>query len=226
MMIPKILLIVGIFVAFIFCPMAARAAGFGIYGSLGGGNADWSPDTGWPWSPGDNAVFKKSTEHIGVGLVMDTVPARDRLFNYQLNLGYDQFRNYNRNAWGNAAFNSFVISNNFGFGTLINPTTRMWFGPELRIAWTEGSPDHYDYKVRLFGIGIGPVIGVNFNYDDLHTFALKAGFQYIQYAGKGDGNFSHSTNLATPASNAYNYDVTERMFYVTVELMFRTSSDR
>jgi hypothetical protein len=214
----KILLIAGIFAAFIFCPMAAWAAGFGFYGSLGGGNADWSPD--------NDAVFKKSTGHIGAGLVMDTVPARDGLFNYQLNIGYDQFRNNNRNAWGNAAFNSFVISNNFGFGTMIDSTTRLWFGPELRIAWAKGSPDHYDYKVRLFGIGIGPVLGVNFNYDESHTFALKAGFQYINYGGVGDGRYSHATNAATPYSTSYNYDVTERMFYVTLELMFRTSSDR
>jgi hypothetical protein len=214
----KILLIASILAAFVFCPMEARAAGFGVYGSLGGGNADWSPD--------NNADFKKSTAHIGAGLVMDTVPARDSLYNYQLNLGYDQFRNNNRNAWGNAVFDSFVISNNFGFGALINPTTRIWFGPELRIAWAKGSPDHYDYRVRLFGVGIGPALGVNFNYDDVHTFALKAGFQYIQYGGKGDGRFSHAINLATPRSNSYNYDVTERMFYVTVELMFRTSNDR
>jgi hypothetical protein len=197
----------------------ANAAGLGFYGSFGAGTADWSPDNGLD--------YKKNTDHTGFGLVMDTAPASDQLFNYHLNIGYDQFRNRNSSSWGNISLDGFVVSNSFGFGTLINPDTRLWFGPELRIEWAYGSPSSFSsYKIHLFGVGIGPVVGVNFNYDDKHTFVVKSGFQLHNYVGEGNGAYSHATNTATTSSNDYVYDVTEKMFYVTVEFLFRTSNDR
>jgi len=222
MKIIKMLLMV-FFVVYIFGSSRANAAGIGFYGSVGGGSADWNVDSGW-YSPTD---FTKRTNHFGIGLVLDTAPARDNLFNYQLNVGYDRFRNKKGDAWGNAEFDGLVISNNFGFGGMITPTTRLWFGPEVRLEWADGSPDSYpNYKIHLFGAGIGPVVGVNFNIGDSHTVAVKAGYQYIHYTGKGDGYYSHTTNAPTTYSNSYDYEVTEKMFYVNLEFMFRTLGDR
>ena len=198
-----------------------HAAGFGIYGSFGGGNADWSPD----FSP----TFKKRTEHLGAGLVFDSAPARDKLFNYQLNLGYDQFSNKNANGWGKADFEGFVISNNFGFGGLITPTTRLWFGPELRLEWADGSPSSYSaYNIRMWGLGIGPVLGINFNMGDRTTFFVKAGYQYINYYGTGNGNYSHRTGSSTTpySRNSYDYDVNEKMFYLSIGYLLRTPGER
>ncbi len=197
----------------------ASAAGLGFYGTVGDGTADWSPDS--------ERGFNKKTSHIGFGLVMDTAPAYDKLFNYHLTIGYERFSDENINAWGNARFDSFVISNNFGFGALITPTTRLWFGPEVRIAWADGTPSSYsDYKIRLMGIGFGPVVGINFNMGNDHTFVIKTGYQFLHYAGEGEGYFSHSTNTASAYSNSYDYDVTEKFFYVTLEFLIRTSGDR
>ncbi len=65
----------------------AHAAGFGIYGSVGGdGSATWSDDY-------SSTSFKDKTAHQGAGFVFDTAVARDSFFNYQLNLGYDEFTN-------------------------------------------------------------------------------------------------------------------------------------
>lgn len=201
----------------------AHAAGFGFYGSAGGGTADWTLDN----SSLNSLNFGKDTNHLGVGLAMDTAPARDKLFNYQLNIGYDHFSNRGGSAWGNVDFNGFVISNNFGFGTMISPTTRIWFGPELRVTWADGNPDKFaNFKIHIFGAGIGPVIGMNLNYDETHTLVLKMGFQYSRYVGEGNGNFSHTTNTTTSYSNSYDYDVTEKMLYVTIGYLFRTSGDR
>lgn len=218
-----VLCILIISVMCVFVSSSALAAGLGLYVSTGGGSADWSVDSGYLGT----LNFNKDTSHIGVGLAMDTAPARDKLFNYQLNIGYDRSGNRGGSAWGDVNFEGLVISNNFGFGTMISPTTRVWFGPELRLAWGDGHPDKYpDYKIHLFGIGIGPVIGMNLNYDNMHTIVLKVGFQYINYTGEGNGNFSHATNAATTYSNTYDYDVTEKMLYVTVEYLFRTAGDR
>ena len=213
------LLLLFIFLTGNFSPNDANAAGLGFYGSFGGGTANWSPDGG--------PDFKKDTSHYSVGLAMDTAPARDKLFNYQLNIGYDRSSHNNSNAWGNAEFDGFVISNDFGFGTLITPTTRLWFGPEVRLEWAEGSANNItNYKLHMFGVGVGPVIGVNFNIGDRHTFALKTGFLLVNYFSQGDGFYSASTKEVTTYSTSDNYDVTEKMFYVTLEFLFRTSDDR
>lgn len=206
----------------VFGSSQVHAAGLGFYGSAGGGTADWSVDG----SSINTQNFGKDTGHLGIGLVMDTAPARDKLFNYQLNIGYDRFSNRGGSAWGSADFDGFVVSNNFGFGTMISPTTRVWFGPELRVIWTDGHPDKYkDYKIHLFGFGIGPVVGMNLNYDDTHTLVLKMGYQYINYVAEGEGKFNHTTNAAD-TFHSYDYDVTEKMLYVTIGFLFRTSSDR
>ena len=44
----------------------AAAAGLGVYGSVGGGRADWSPE--------NTANFKKTTGHLDFGFAMDTAP--------------------------------------------------------------------------------------------------------------------------------------------------------
>ena len=95
----------------------AYAAGFGLYGSGGGGNADWSPDSG--------PDFRKSVEHLSYGFALDTAPAGDNLFNYNLNLGYVKSRNKNNdsNTWGNTDLEGFLMSHNFGFGGML---TRMY----------------------------------------------------------------------------------------------------
>ena len=201
----------------------ASAAGFGFYGSFGGGTANWSPDSGQD--------FKKDTSHFSVGLAMDTAPARDKLFNYQLNIGYDRSLHNNSNAWGNAELDGFVISNSFGFGTLLTPTTRLWFGPEVRLEWAEGSANNTaknisGYKLHMFSVGVGPVIGLNFNIGDRHTFAIKTGYLLINCFSEGEGFYSPETDAFTSYSTNNNYDVTEKLFYVTLEFLFRTSDDR
>jgi len=119
---PIILLFV---LAHLFSPLSSTAAGLGFYGTAGAGSSDWS---GYDIGPGDT-TFSKSTNHLGFGLAMDTAPARDKLFNYQLNIGYDRFTLNNAAAWGSAELKGFMVSNNLGFGALISPTTRLWFGP-------------------------------------------------------------------------------------------------
>jgi hypothetical protein len=200
----------------------AHAVGLGLYGSTGGGTADWSPDS--------NTGFRKSSEHISYGFAMDTAPAGDNLFNYNLNIGYDIFTNKNTrhsNAWEKTELDGFLMSHNFGFGGLITPSTRVWFGPELRIEWLEGAPSNFsDYKIRLFGFGVGPVLGLNFNLSERLTGVFKVGYQNMQYRGYGRGRFSHTTDSASVSSNDYDYDIREKLVYVTFEFLARTSGNK
>ncbi len=198
-----------------FSVMKAHAAGLGLYASGGRGTADWSTR--------DDETFKKSTSRLGVGLALDTNPDSDRLFNYNLNIGYERFSNHNGNAWKNLDLNGFVVRNAFGFGGLITPDVRVWFGPQLSLSWFEGSPDSFqDYTIRLFGIGIGPTLGVNFNAGEHMKIVLKGGYQFTGHYGYGQGRFSHQTNDAS-SQHKYYYDAGEKLFYVAVEFLARTS---
>lgn len=196
----------------------AHAVGLGLYGEGGGGTADWSPD--------HNENFRKSARHFAYGFALDTAPASNSLFNYNLNIGYDTFSNNSKNAWGDADLDGVVMSHNFGFGGLITPHIRLWFGPELRLSWHEGSPNNFsNYTIRTFGVGIGPVLGLNFNVGERLTFILKGGYQFINYYGYGQGQFSHVTNDALSAHKYY-YDTREKLFYVAIEILARTSSSK
>jgi len=198
---------------------AAEAAGLGVYGAIGGGRADWSPDY--------TTNFKKTTGHLDFGLAMDTAPARDKLFNYNLTVGYGIFRNMNNAAWGNANLDGMIISNSFGFGTLVTPKVRIWLGPEIKVTWVDGYPHNYsNYRINLFGVGKGLVLGVNFNDNEKLTTVVKMGFQVFDYVGEGRGFFSHETNSASTSYRERNYDVREKMFTLTLEFLFRTSDDR
>ena len=198
----------------------ADAAGLGVYGSVAGGRADWSPD--------DAANFKKTTGHLDFGLALDTAPARDKLYNYNLTVGYGIFRNMNNTAWGNADLDGLIVSNSFGFGALVTPKVRVWFGPEVKVTWVDGHPRNYsNYKINLFGVGKGLVLGVNFNDDNKLTTIVKFGFQVFDYKGQGKGFFSHETNSATTSyRSGRDYDVREKMVTLTLEFLFRTSDDR
>ena len=199
--------------------MDADAAGLGVYGSAAGGRADWSPD--------DAENFKKTTGRLDFGLAMDTAPARGKLFNYNLTVGYGIFRNMNNAAWGNADLDGPIISNSFGFGTLVTPKVRVWLGPEIKVTWVDGHPrDYSNYKINLFGVGKGLVLGVNFNDADKLTTVVKFGFQVFDYVGEGKGFFSHETNSATTSYLWRDYDMREKMFTLTLECLFRTSGDR
>jgi len=190
----------------------AHAAGAGLYGSLGGGTADWSPDTGHG--------FRKSVEHQSFGFALDTAPASDDVFNYNLNLGYEEFTNTNNNAWGKANLTGVLFSNCFGFGGKLSSNTRLWFGPELRFEWVDGKPSSAnDFTIRLFGAGFGPVIGLNVNTGTHFTFVLKTGFQAMHYYGYGRGKFSHITNTTSATSEKYDYGTSEKLYYVTFEIL-------
>jgi hypothetical protein len=192
----------------------AGAAGFGVYGSLGSGSADWTLTDSYSGT-GTNTTFKTDSDHEGAGFVFDTALARDSFFNYQLNLGYDKFTSKIVDTGETLDMSGLMISNSFGFGIVRTSGYRLWLGPEIRLAWPKGSQDGYDYD--FFGIGIGPVIGMNFNTPGAVVFQVKAGYQMMSYTGEAN---------ATGSSYGYaDYDLDERLIYVNVGILFRSSGD-
>ncbi len=190
----------------------AHAAGFGIYGSAGGdGSATWSYDDYYSSS----SSSKVKTAHQGAGFVFDTAVARDSFFNYQLNLGYDEFTNKFASSGGEVKLGGLMISNSFGFGIVRTDGFRLWMGPEIRLAWPRGSEQGVDYD--FFGGGVGPVLGMNFNLPGTVTFVVKAGYQFMTYEGESEDS--------TTGSTSWDLDIKERLIYVNFGILFRSPGD-
>jgi len=182
-----------------------HAAGFGFYGSAGSGSGDFT----YEGSPS----FDVDTTHTGMGFVFDSNVSQDKLFNYQLNVGYDKF-NIEDNSGDDLELSGLLISNAFGFGIVRTEGFRLWIGPEIRLTWVSGNLNTYDYDA--FGLGLGPAIGMNFNLPGPVSLGIKAGYQVMNYAGEATSASSITTD----------FDIDENMFYVNFSLMFRSSGDR
>jgi len=207
-----IVLCVCIAVALVLGTSDARAAGFGIYGSLGGdGSATWEEDVYSSLNPSYNT----KTAHQGAGFMLDTAVAKDSFFNYQLNLGYDGFTSKTPGSSSDdVKLGGLMISNSFGFGIVRTEGFRLWMGPEIRLAWPSGSNSGFDYD--FFGAGVGPVVGMNFNLPGTVSFMVKAGYQFMTYNGTVDSTTTYSS---------YDWKLKEKLIYVNVGILFRSFGD-
>jgi len=192
---------------FILGTSNAGAAGFGFYGTLGG-------DRSSTWSNDNGPSYKVKTEHQGAGFVFDTAVAQDKFFNYQLNLGYDEFTSKTAGSSNDLKLSGLMISNAFGFGIVRTDGFRLWMGPEIRLAWPRGSHLGVDYD--FFGVGAGPVLGMNFNLPGTVSFTAKAGYQFMHYNGTADTSTSHTS---------YDNDIREHLVYVMFGILFRSTGD-
>jgi hypothetical protein len=160
--------------------MDADALGLGGYINFSSGTSTWTADDGN--SEWDIDSDRKITD---LGFVLDTAVARDTLFNYRLQLGYENWEDDNA-AGEKLDLTGFVMTHDFGFGVLRTPNVRLWLGPEVKLAFVTGSPDGSpDFDVSLFDFGIGPVIGANFNIGSTVTLAVKTGYLFEGFAGVG-----------------------------------------
>ena len=103
------------------------------------------------------------------GFSLDTNVAKNRLFNYRLNVGYQ---------WSSFS-DGLSLDNVFGFGVLRNRHVRLWIGPSIRL----GIDSINTSPLVDLMVGGGPVVGVNFHTGNAGSAALTFGFQYL-YVGR------------------------------------------
>ena len=166
--------------AFMMYALPAMSMGYGLYFFGSGGNTTWRGDMGY----GVNSV------NGGFGFVMDTAVAKDRLFNFRLNVGADILNS----AYSRVDVYKFDVLCSFGFGLIRTETIRFWMGPQVGMRINHDSGNVLQrkgifYEVNIFGMfpsnarydastgGIigGLVMGVNFNIGELLTLALDFG---------------------------------------------------
>jgi hypothetical protein len=127
---------------------ATPAFATGLGGYLSYGNVDGSVDFNF------NGDYK--TDRFGIGFVMDTNVATDRLFNYRLELGYQKsWREFDVLS-RDIEFSGFTWNNYFGFAPYRSQNIRLWMGPTLRFSVDAPDEDNIDLGDWVaLGAGIG-----------------------------------------------------------------------
>ena len=110
----------------------AFALGLGFYGTVQGGSGSWELEnqSGFTFYDDDG-----DTERFGIGFTLDTAVARNKLFNYRLNIGPERFDiDFDNSGGATAELYGLAADNTFGFGVMRTEKVRLWAGPRVRIA--------------------------------------------------------------------------------------------
>jgi len=181
-----------------------QAMGLGAYYTFGSGSGTWTinaDDAGEIDMDSDDSL-------TGFGFVFDTTLAKDMLFNYRLGLGVEK-KEYEFEDDITLKMNNFVFDNDFGFGVFRTPSIRFWLGPELKITYGTGDADDLDYSV--VSVGVGGVLGLNFNIGEHITLGVKSGYLLEYTAGYGEDENDDSVD----------HTGQDDLFYVNFAIMYR-----
>lgn len=129
----------------------------------------------------------------GAGLLLDSDPDSDGVFNYRLSIGYDRM---NVLAGNRIDLNRINFMNTFGFRLYRNDAFKLWFGPQIGIDYWWGNEAHntcdinpymtmmpglaippvsFRRRYRMVGFAGGLALGMNFNLTNSVTLSLEAG---------------------------------------------------
>ncbi|PLX98416.1 MAG: hypothetical protein C0623_12130 [Desulfuromonas sp.] len=162
--------------------------------------------------------FDIDSTHHDFGFVVDSNLATNRMFNYRLELGRTmlEIEDYNNRAGVDADLDGLVMNHNFGFGGLVAPNIRLWFGPEIRMELIEGDLEGATARdFDLYGFGVGATAGVNFNFPGRLSMSAKGGYIMMGYHGRGP-------NWNGTAWESSHFSADTELAYVNFAFFFRT----
>lgn len=154
-------------------PSPAGAVGVGVYGTVGGGLSEWEAS--------NLTQDRRDTRHSGAGLILDTSLPFDP-FSYRLAIGWERVDHEAVAGTSRRSLEGIVIDQDLtldllgGYGPL-----RVWAGPELRLAFFSGAPSPSEDFIAL---GIGPVLGFDFEVAPALAISWKFGYLFTGYAGR------------------------------------------
>ena len=147
----------------LFSIQSAMAFGIGVYMD-GAYNKFSATDQGYSTDLGEYGF-------LGAGLVLDSCLAKNQLFNYRLQLGYQKDLKY-----PDYPTHKISMNNYFGFGIVRMKYFRWWLGPQLGLRYyILDSGNGTDNEA---GGNVGLVMGFNFNIGQVFTIGLDFGFRY------------------------------------------------
>ena len=195
-----------------FMTSQTAAIGLGAYINAGFGGGDWEAED----EDDNESDFDTDDTGSGFGFVLDTAVAKDRVFNYRLNVGFER-KDYDFESDDTLEIDNFVVVNDFGFGVVRTPKIRFWLGPELKIASGSGSADDDDdFDVDLVSVGLGPVLGLNVHVSKLVTLGFKTGLLFESIVGKGE----HDTR-----DEETDFTGDDTYFYFSFAVIFRINDE-
>lgn len=190
----------------------AHAAGFGAYFEYGRAWGTFSGDSILP----DLSDYDEN--QFGAGFAFDTAVARDHVFNYRLNIGYE--RVYQESDSGvEVISNGAALSNTFGFGIVRTDAVRVWLGPALRFGFDVQKNTGGD--IWDFDIGGGPVLGFNFHVGDRVSLGLTGGYHYMYTVRFNDVSFFDDNDFFDET-----YDNGQHLGFVRFTVFLRSGGDR
>lgn len=192
----------------------AGATGIGVYGGFSYNEGKFQEYEGLD---DVGSAYRAKFYWAGAGLVVDTAVAKNKIFNYRMNLGIGKL-------WQEPISGSYNIDiegirgeliSSFGFGIVKMSFMRMWLGPQLGLRVSYIEADEFDMNFTSIFISPGAVLGFNFNIGSLFTIALDGGFRYN--AGLNFATLQDSSDLLN-----YNSEYTHGPEgFVNVSVLFR-----
>lgn len=203
----------------------AHARGFGFYlGHFEGYTRDDSNES--------REFFNTNSVDVNAGsygIVLDTNLSQPETFNYRLSLGYEDLKLPSGHSGWRISFD-----HTFGFKLVQNESLRLWLGPSLHFSagqWDLPSASQYNGNLYysdgvekyldVFGIGVGPMLGINYHIPGMGSICTELGFRV-------QGNLAEDYNIrnySAADSDSYdldgaNFSYLETVFFAKVSLIF------
>jgi hypothetical protein len=162
------------------------AGGYGFYIEGAGGSGEQEVDE-W-FSIGETEPYDVDFTGSDLGFVLDTSVAKDKLFNYRLNVGLSSFDIEESGESDYSGLERFGLSidSTFGFGVFRIKPLRLWIGPQIRVGFYGGETDEFALDVYAVTFGVAPVLGANVNLGRVVSLSLSTGYRIQGYAGEID----------------------------------------
>lgn len=184
----------------------ADAVSLGLYGSAGGGLAEWDQ------SGTGRFDDRRDSTHVGYGFVIDTAGSRD-LLAYRLGVGYEKIVHEADFDNPRLVLRGIVVDQDLTLDLIGGPGLRLWFGPELRLGAFRGEPDGAaGGNVDFAALGLGPVMGVDYQVGPSLALSWKLGYLLTGYAGTQRDASRYDRDLSIGEGHAY----------LALSLLFRT----
>jgi len=200
-----------------------HAVGLGFYLKFSGGRSDLDVEFDGYFNDGNDLEVDGDVGVTGFGFVLDTAVAKDRIFNYRLNLTvedveYDGFGGYFNNY--SFDFTRLAMDHSFGFAILRKETVRLWIGPQIRFSVMSGdfnNPISYS-KIDVddvYGFGGGIVLGANIHFGPIVSLCIDTGHRSTLQYGDFDWEFNDGD---WDSGDFFGY---EGEFFINFSLLFR-----
>ncbi len=173
----------------IFVSANAGAMGLGFVLQHESGEIDIEEDS-YEWVEYFDEKFDAKRNLLG--FTLQSSPIGRDIFNYKFDLGLESvvldpgYQSWDYEGYG------LSMKHAFGFGVARTPAFKFWIGPAMRLYYDYlENEDYYwydegDYKMWLFGWGLGPELGFNVRAGGFMVLSFSGGFSYNYIVSAGD----------------------------------------